>query len=97
MATRTAYRSDFNVILGTNDGEFTLTACYTAKNGKRKLSTLARPADSPEKVLRLLQMLVKRHGKINAFMTSSSIDFPEEYGVTRKQVDALLKELEVGK
>ena len=81
-----------NVIFGTDDGKFTLNFAWF-KGNKRVWKKFSFPADQPNKCLPILQQMVKLHGKLTNILTSSSMDFPEENNVTRKQVKALWDEL----
>lgn len=77
-----------NIIFGTDDGQFVVTFMLRPKPVKKKF-----PAAKPKLVLPWIEEMVKRHGKIDHAMSSSSMDFPEENDVTRKQVSALYKTL----
>jgi hypothetical protein len=83
-----------NVIFGTDTGKFTLHfAWMDNKARRRKHLNFNFPADKPKECLPILQKMVKAHGKITNILTSSSMNFCEEEGVTRKQVNALWTEL----
>lgn len=77
-----------NIIIGTDSGQFVVTFMLRPKPIKKKF-----PANKPKLVLPWLKTMVDRHGKIDNAMSSSSMDFPEEYGVTPAQVTALYREL----
>ena len=81
-----------NVIFGTDSGKFTLNFAWF-KGSKRTWKKFSFPADKPKECLPILEKMVKAHGKLTNILTSSSMDFPEEESVTRKQVDALWAEL----
>jgi hypothetical protein len=83
-----------NVIFGADDGKFTLNFAWFRGN-KRVWKQFSFPANKPKECLPILQKMVKLHGKLDHLLTSSSMDFPEEYGVTRKQVATLWAELGV--
>jgi len=81
-----------NVIFGTDKGQFTLNFAWF-KGNKRVWKKFRFPADKPQDCLPIMKKMVKAHGKLTHVLTSSSIDFPEENNVTRKQVRALWQEI----
>lgn len=83
-----------NVIFGTDTGKFTLNFAWT-QGKSRKWKKFSFSADKPKECLPIIKKMVKEHGKLSNLLCSSSIDFPEEEGVTKKQVDALWAELGV--
>jgi len=76
------------VILGTKNGHFSVHSRFDGPNGKRQEANVKFPANAPEQVVACLRKIAKTRG-IEALMCSSSMDFPEEYGVSRAQVQAL--------
>lgn len=85
-----------NIILGADNGQFTIyISWFKGRKHRVKKNMPPVPANKPEEVLATLRKVVREIGPITNFMCSSSIDFPTEYGVSRKQVDKLLKILDV--
>jgi len=77
-----------NIILGTDEGKFTVTF----RNPKHVFVKKSFAAENPESVLDYCRKLAKRYDILHV-LTSSSMDFPEEEKVTRKQVEKLYEKL----
>lgn len=82
-----------NVIIGTDKGKFTVNLRRNGKRGVRTDYERKFAADDPKAAVDYLKLVAGREN-IGAMMNSSSMDFPEEYGVTREQVAAFDVEFE---
>ncbi len=78
-----------NLILGTKDGQFT---AHVMRGPRRHGPTLRVRADRPDAMAAYVKRIAQEP-HFGVLLYSSSMDFPEEYGVTREQVAALDKEL----
>ena len=77
-----------SIHLGTDNGKFQVTYRNNQGNFVRK----SFKVDALDIILAYCQKLAKRFN-ILSVMSSSSMDFPEEEGVTQKQVQALYEKL----
>jgi len=82
------------VILGCEDGNFTISVRPFDQSGGKGRVRKTFPASKPGLVKDYLQTIYDKYQDV-IFMCSSSVEFPEEYNVTKKQIKKLWETLGV--